>query len=118
MTVTTPLSAKEVAAEMSVDARTFRKFLREITPKEDHPGQGGRWTFTKGEATKLKKQFGKWVAETEAKETAAAKAPAAKATPAKKAKKSKIEEPVELEDLDPDDEDIEDLEDLDDEDDD
>lgn len=105
-------SAKEVAQECGTDARTLRKFLREFLPAEEQPGQGGRYSFTKGEVTKIKKGFGDWGKK------AAAKAATADAPAAKKGKKSKKDEapPVEeldaaelidLEDLDPDVEDIE-----------
>lgn len=112
---TETLSAKQVALEVGTDARNFRKFLRDVTPRDDQPGQGGRWTFTRGEATKIAKRFAKWAkdnaAATEAAEKAAstnggtkAKAePVAKAKPAK-AKKGKapkpLPEPEELEEVD------------------
>lgn len=105
MAAATTMSAKEVAQEFGTDARTLRKFLREVTPKEDQPGQGGRWTFTKGEATKLRKKFDRWSDE------------GAKSTPAEpKAKRAKkeTEAPPEPEEIDLDDEEILDLEDLDD----
>lgn len=39
------LSAKEMARRLGTDPRNFRKFLRETTEADQHPGQGGRWTF-------------------------------------------------------------------------
>lgn len=56
------LSAKQMAIELETDARTFRKFMRDITPKEDQPGQGKRWTFegTKKSINGLKKKFAAW----------------------------------------------------------
>jgi len=87
------LSAKEVALELKTDARTLRKFLREITPKDDQPGQGGRWSFTKGDVKKLTKQFETW-AEKGAKAKAEAVEGAVTKAKSKKAKKS--EEPEEI----------------------
>lgn len=110
MTAAPTLSAKEVARELGTDARTLRKFLREVTPKDDQPGQGGRWTFTKGEVTKIKKKFDKWgdggKIKAEKPETLVAEAKPAKG---KKGKKAQIEEPTDVTD----DEDI-DFTDLDD----
>lgn len=118
------LSAKEVAIELKTDARTLRKFLREVTPKEDQPGQGGRWTFTKGDVKKLTKKFNDW-----AEKGAKGKADAVAEATSTKSKKKKDQEPeeidevmlveaavadadaeLELEDLDPSDDEIEDIE--------
>ena len=54
------LSAKEAARELGTDARTLRKFLRAITPKEDQPGQGNRYHIEEKTIPKLKKQFADW----------------------------------------------------------
>jgi len=54
------LNAKELAKELGTDARTARKFLREVVPSEDQPGQGGRWTFTQKEVKKFKKRYEEW----------------------------------------------------------
>jgi len=51
------LSAKEAAIELGTDARTFRKFMRSITPKDDQPGQGNRYAIESKDIKKLKKQF-------------------------------------------------------------
>lgn len=37
------LTAKELAAELGTDPKSFRRFLRGLT--EDRAGKGGRWTF-------------------------------------------------------------------------
>lgn len=37
------LSAKEMAAELGTDPKSFRRFLRGLT--EDRAGKGGRWVF-------------------------------------------------------------------------
>jgi hypothetical protein len=58
-TTSTP---KEVAQEFGTDAKTLRKFLRSITPIEDRPGKGGRWSLpaTKKQLTTLRKRFDEW----------------------------------------------------------
>lgn len=45
--------------------REVRKFLRSITPKDEQPGKGSRWSLPTGkrEITKLQKQFASWKAE-------------------------------------------------------
>jgi hypothetical protein len=50
-------TAKDLASECGTDGRTIRKFLRGHLPAEEQPGQGGRYAFTKGEVTKIKKAF-------------------------------------------------------------
>lgn len=55
-----PLSAKEMAIALGTDARTLRKFLRDTTPIEEQPGQGGRWEFTRGDVGRLTKRFANW----------------------------------------------------------
>ena len=57
------LSAKELAIELDTDARTVRKFLRDTTDPENHPGQGGRWNFEKKQVKGLKKKFEAWQTE-------------------------------------------------------
>lgn len=54
------LSAKEAARELGTDARTLRKFMRAITPKEDQPGQGNRYHIEKRAIPGLKKKFAEW----------------------------------------------------------
>lgn len=54
------LSAKEAAIELGTDARTFRKFMRNILPKEDQPGQGNRYAIEEKDLKKLRKQFADW----------------------------------------------------------
>lgn len=53
------LSPAALATELGTDARTARKFLRSITPKEDQPGKGARWAVkgTKTEIARLQKAF-------------------------------------------------------------
>lgn len=68
------LSTKELADELKTDARTLRKFLRAVTPKDDQPGKGSRWSIEKRQLRSLRKQFSEWQAakETEAEATDAA----------------------------------------------
>ena len=56
------MTPTEFATEVNSDGRTVRKFLRSITPTENHPGKGSRWTLpgTAREVTKMKKQFNEW----------------------------------------------------------
>jgi hypothetical protein len=54
------LSAKETARELGTNPRTLRKFLRSITPKDEQPGQGNRWSVETKQLKKLKKQFADW----------------------------------------------------------
>lgn len=89
------MSAKEVALEFKTDARTLRKFLRDHLPKDEQPGQGGRYSFTKKDLSKLRKAFDAWGSGKTAKEAAAAKK--AKSEPVED---TEVEEIEELEDLD------------------
>ena len=54
------LSPAELAVELESDARTVRKFLRSITPKENQPGKGSRWSIEKRQLRTLRKQFTEW----------------------------------------------------------
>lgn len=100
----TTFSAKEVAQQFGTDARSLRKFLRSHLPTEEQPGQGGRYSFTKGDVTKLKKAFEAW-AEKSKRSAEATEAPA-------KAKGKKGKAKVEPETTV--DEEIEEIDDLDD----
>ena len=77
------LSAKEVALELGTDARTLRKFLRDTTPAEDQPGQGGRWAFEKKQVKKLKTRFAEW----------------SEAKPARTPKNAEVEDADDLDDI-------------------
>lgn len=59
MTATATLTPAELATELGTDARTARKFLRSITPKDDQPGKGSRWALkgTKTAIAAYRKQF-------------------------------------------------------------
>lgn len=56
------LTPAEFATEVDSDGRTVRKFLRSVTPTDEHPGKGSRWVLpgTAREVNKLKKQFADW----------------------------------------------------------
>lgn len=84
MTARAPLTAALLADALGTDARTARKFLRSITPKDAQPGKGSRWEIkaTKTELTALAKKFAKFTAEQDA---AKAKRDEATATPAEEA---------------------------------
>ena len=58
----TIMTPADLATELESDARTVRKFLRSITPKEDQPGKGSRWTIEKKQLRSLRSQYAKWVA--------------------------------------------------------
>lgn len=53
----TILSPADIAAEFGTDARTVRKFLRSITPKENHPGKGSRWGIEKKNLRSMRTKF-------------------------------------------------------------
>jgi hypothetical protein len=61
------ITPAEFAEIIGSDGRTVRKFLRNVTPKDEHPGKGARWALpgTKREVTKLQKQFTEWAAAQE-----------------------------------------------------
>jgi len=52
----------ELAVQFDTDGRTVRKFLRSITPRDEQPGKGGRWSIdgTAKNVNKLRKQFNDW----------------------------------------------------------
>ena len=62
MTNTAPatIDVPTLAEALETDGRTTRKFLRSITPAENHPGKGSRWAIDKKSVTSLKKQFKAW----------------------------------------------------------
>jgi hypothetical protein len=57
------ITVKELATELDTDPRTARKFLRKVTPAENHPGKGGRWEIERKALAGLRKQFTKFEAE-------------------------------------------------------
>lgn len=63
--MTAVMTPAEFAEKVDSDGRTVRKFLRSITPKENQPGKGSRWSLpaTKRDITSLTKQFREWSAK-------------------------------------------------------
>jgi hypothetical protein len=59
------LNPTELADRLGTDARTARKFLRSITPKDAQPGKGSRWAIEAKQVTSLKSQFSKFTAAAE-----------------------------------------------------
>jgi hypothetical protein len=59
-TMATQITTADLASELHTDPRTVRKFLREITPREDQPGKGSRWTLERRQLRSLKAQFVKF----------------------------------------------------------
>lgn len=59
------MTPTELATELSTDARTVRKFLRAITPRDAQPGKGSRWAVPANatELRKLNTRFAAWGAE-------------------------------------------------------
>ncbi len=59
MTAAATLTPAALAIELGTDARTARKFLRSITPKDEQPGKGSRWALkgTKTAIAAYRKQF-------------------------------------------------------------
>jgi hypothetical protein len=80
MTATALITPAELATELGTDARTTRKFLRSITPRDEQPGKGSRWGIkgTKSNLATLRKQYAKF----EEAQQAARAARAEKAAPA------------------------------------
>lgn len=58
------MTPTEFATTVDSDGKTVRKFLRSITPREEQPGKGSRWTLPAGkrDLTRLQKQFREWSA--------------------------------------------------------
>lgn len=54
------ITVTELATELDTDARTTRKFLRSITPADEQPGKGARWSIEKREVRSLKSKFAKF----------------------------------------------------------
>lgn len=58
MSKVTEVTPKEFAAAVGSDGRTVRKFLRSVTPREEQPGKGHRWSVRNTAA--LRKAFAEW----------------------------------------------------------
>ncbi|MBS1906951.1 MAG: DUF262 domain-containing protein [Actinobacteria bacterium] len=51
------ISPAALAVLLGVDGRSIRRFLRSITPKEEQPGSGGRWSIDPAGLDALRAQF-------------------------------------------------------------
>lgn len=62
MMIMASMTTNEFATELGTDARTARKFLRSITPKDEQPGKGSRWVIegNKRSLTQMRKRFNEW----------------------------------------------------------
>ena len=58
----TEMTTKQYAAALSTDPKTLRKFLRDSTPRDQHPGKGGRWVLpgSKRDIASARKSFLNW----------------------------------------------------------
>lgn len=56
------ITVTDLATELGTDGRTARKFLRSITPKDEQPGKGSRWSIEKRDVRSLKSQYAKFTA--------------------------------------------------------
>lgn len=73
------ITVADLAITLDTDARTTRKFLRSITPRDAQPGKGSRWAIEKRDVRSLASKFKKWsIEQDEARKAREAKA---KATP-------------------------------------
>lgn len=56
------ISSAELAEVIHTDKKRLRKFLREITPREEQPGRGNRWVLPGGKRNinRLQKQYEQW----------------------------------------------------------
>jgi hypothetical protein len=50
----------EFASTLEANPREVRKFLRSITPVDDQPGKGARWSIEKRDARRLTKAYHTW----------------------------------------------------------
>lgn len=59
------MTTKDFAAAIGTDPKTLRKYLRDSTPRDQHPGKGSRWVLpgTKTALTAARKGFAKWQKE-------------------------------------------------------
>lgn len=57
------INISTLAETLDATPRTVRKFMRDVTPTEEHPGKGARWTIEKREVRSLKSKFARWSEE-------------------------------------------------------
>lgn len=104
------LTPADLATELGTDARTARKFLRAITPRDEQPGKGARWAIkgTKTNIATMQKKFSKFQEEAEAAKAAReAKKAEAPTEVNSDITDTEDEAPEELDSLEPTDADIE-----------
>ena len=97
----TDMTTRAFADAIGTDPKTLRKFLRDSTPRDQHPGKGGRWSL-KGDKRTIataRKSFLTWQKE-QAEKAAERAASAAKdaAIAAANAEESDQDAPTESED--------------------
>lgn len=54
------LTVSEFASTLEANPREVRKFLRSVTPADEQPGKGGRWSIEKRDARRLTKAYHTW----------------------------------------------------------
>lgn len=61
----TEMTTRAFADAIGTDPKTLRKFLRASTPRDQHPGKGGRWSLPadKRSIARARKDFLTWQAE-------------------------------------------------------
>ena len=59
-----PITPAELAEVVHTDDKRVRKFLRDVTPRENQPGRGKRWALPGGKRNlqRLQKQYDAWAA--------------------------------------------------------
>jgi predicted transcriptional regulator len=59
------MTTKDFAAAIGTDPKTLRKFLRDSTPRDQHPGKGSRWVLpgSKTAISTARRAFAKWQKE-------------------------------------------------------
>lgn len=75
MTAPTTLDSKAVAAELNIDAKALRVFLRSGKAEGMFTRDGKAYVFTKADVAKIKKAYAAFVADRTAKKAKADDAP-------------------------------------------
>lgn len=65
------LSTREVAEQLDIAPARLRVFLRSQGDRYTPPGSGGRYSFTKVQVTKIRKELAAWEAKAKAEKAAA-----------------------------------------------
>jgi len=69
------ITVADLATDLNTDPRTARKFLRTITPRDEQPGKGSRWSIEKRQVASLRKKFASYLADVEARRASRENAP-------------------------------------------